>query len=176
MQNQSVSDEHMAAVERQFLSHHSALRAFVLSLLPDFAAAEDVVQETFLVVKKKAGEFHQGSNFFAWVCAIARVQVLRVRREQGRPTFSLDVIETLTRSVPDEAFDVRQLEALSHCLDRLPGHMRKLMKLRYLGGHGPNEIARLVSQTLNSVNVTLSKARAALRICVDRELRREDLA
>jgi DNA-directed RNA polymerase specialized sigma24 family protein len=54
--------------------------------------------------------------------------------------------------------------------------MQKLMKHRYLLGQGPNEIARLLTLSLSSVNVTLSKARVALRACVERQLRREDLA
>ncbi len=41
------------------------LRAFVLSLAPDFSAADDVLQETFLVVTRKAAEFEPGTNFFA---------------------------------------------------------------------------------------------------------------
>ncbi|PQJ27627.1 hypothetical protein BSZ32_03355 [Rubritalea profundi] len=55
----------------------SQLRAYIISLMPGASGAEDVLQETNLVLWEKRAKFEQGTNFRAWVCAIARLEVRR---------------------------------------------------------------------------------------------------
>lgn len=47
-----------------FVRHQTRIKGFISSLMGDFAAVPDVLQETFLVVQRKAGEFEPGSNKF----------------------------------------------------------------------------------------------------------------
>jgi RNA polymerase sigma-70 factor (ECF subfamily) len=54
-------------VQQLFVKHQSRIKAFILSLQPDFSEADDILQEVFLVVTRKAIEFKEGSNFMAWV-------------------------------------------------------------------------------------------------------------
>jgi RNA polymerase sigma-70 factor (ECF subfamily) len=151
----------------------------VFSILPDLTLSEDVVQETFLTATAKACDYRPGTNFFAWVCSIARFHVLHARRSNlraARESFPDELIEVLTSAVPDDAFESSQAQALSHCYERLPRHMRELIRLRYVSGFGPGEIGDLLKRTSDSVNATLGKARGALRECVQRELRRRGIA
>src|SRR5262245_65378843 len=67
-------------VQRLFLRHSGVLRGFILGLLPDHNRAEDVFQEVFLTVTRKAAEFVPGSNFLAWARSIARLKVLEACR------------------------------------------------------------------------------------------------
>jgi len=41
-------------VQQLFVKHQLALRAFILSLEPNFTDAEDLLQEVFLVITRKA--------------------------------------------------------------------------------------------------------------------------
>ena len=66
----SPADEQTLLVQKLFVEHFAVVRGFVLALLPDFARAEDVVQETFLTVTRKAAEFPK------WACAIAHFNLL----------------------------------------------------------------------------------------------------
>src|SRR5580698_266775 len=59
-------------VQQLFVKHQLGLRAFILSLEPNFTDAEDLLQEVFLVITRKANDFREGTNFFAWACTIAR--------------------------------------------------------------------------------------------------------
>ena len=56
--------------------HQGRLYAYVLSLLGDPDQANDVLQETNLVLWRNAGEFQMGSNFRAWAFRIAHFQVM----------------------------------------------------------------------------------------------------
>ena len=45
--NGPAPQEHTLQVQRLFVEHHMRIKGFVFALLPDFALADDVVQETF---------------------------------------------------------------------------------------------------------------------------------
>lgn len=160
-----MADAAIQRVQRLFVRHQPAIRAFALGLCGDFSLAEDVVQETFLTASAKAADFRPDSNFMAWVCTIARFKVLEV--ERGRRRFSTAAIESLAAAAPVEGFAEDRLERLLECIDKLPEKAREVVRLRYFSEHGLAEIAALLGRTAAGVNSTLVKAREALRHCVD---------
>ena len=167
--------EHVLKVQQLFVQHEGRLRAYVLSLAPDFAMAADALQETFLVVTRRAADFEIGSNFLAWARRIAMFKVLALLRDQkrGPECLSANVIETLAAAdspEDDEEQHAATLERLRECLGRLAPAARELIRLRYLNQHLPGEIALLRAQSVNAINVTLSRARVALRDCMERKL------
>lgn len=157
-----------------FVRHQPRIKGFILALLPDFAAAEDVLQETFLVVRQKAGEFEPGTNFLAWALRIARFQVMKAQaaRRRQEERFSDEVLEALADSAPLEpaVWDERRLALLPGCLERLAPQARRMVELCYRDEHGPREIARRLDWTPAAVSVALSRARKALRECIERQL------
>lgn len=169
-------DEHTLRVQQHFVRHQGALKAFVLALWPDFAEADDVLQEVFLTVTAKAHQFAEGTNFLSWARTIARYAVYEAQRKRLRLTLRPEVLATLEASCPEEFADDRRLAALVHCMQGLAPRARELVQLRYHHERAPGEIARLLSRTVNSVGVALAKARAALRECMERRLRQPDPA
>ena len=164
--------EHVSAL---FVQFSPEVRGFILALLPDLSRADDVFQETFLTVTRKAADFRPGTNFLAWACTIARYKVLeagRRRAESARP-FSEEVLESLCAVCPEPENEDRELQLLNECLEELHPHTRRAMELRYEQGHKPAEIARRLGWTAESVYVVLSRARAALRQCVERKIELE---
>ncbi|NBT12597.1 MAG: sigma-70 family RNA polymerase sigma factor [Planctomycetia bacterium] len=167
-----MSDPVVAGVQQLFVRHQSAVRAFAIALTGDFAAAEDVVQETFLTITAKAADFEAETNFVAWACAIARLKALENRRAARR--FSPAVVESLADSIPAAELgpDLGQqwLPLLLDCLKRLPPRARELIRLRYFLEQGPREIATALGRTAGGVNTALLKARDALRDCMAAKL------
>lgn len=161
-------------VQQLFVKHQLGLRAFILSLEPNFTDAEDLLQEVFLVVTRKANEFEEGTNFFAWGCSIARFKLLELLRRRARSqVLSEEVIEALCAVEQEHYFDDSRLAILQHCLEQLAPKARQMMYLRYYGEHSPAQIARLVSWTPNAVRVALSRARSVLQECLQRRMRQE---
>jgi RNA polymerase sigma-70 factor, ECF subfamily len=161
-------------VQQLFVKHQLGLRAFILSLEPNFTDAEDLLQEVFLVVTRKADEFEEGTNFFAWACTIARYKLLELLRRRARSqVLSEEVIEALCAVEPEHHFEDSRLAILQHCLEQLAPKARQMMYLRYYGEHSPAQVARLVSWTPNAVRVALSRARSVLQECLERRLRQE---
>ncbi len=171
-------DSHTLGVQRLFVQHQQQVRAFVLVLAPDFATADDAMQETFLEVSRKAGDFQMGSNFQAWVRSIAKFKVLSALRERQRADQRLadDVMEALTVSAPDDLEGQHEIAVtrLRGCIERLAPAARELVRLRYFAEHLPEAIAQLRSQSVNAINVTLARARVTLRECLERGLESQD--
>ena len=169
----TVEEAHTAAVQGLFLKFQPAIRSYILSIIPDFSLADDVVQETFLVVTRKAASFELGTSFTAWVKTIARFKALEaIRAGRGRcETLSVEVIEALGAEQAEFRGDTdERLVLLSACIRELAPQARRSIEFRYRGDHLPPEIAGLMGCTVQSVNVTLSRARAFLRECVMRKL------
>jgi RNA polymerase sigma-70 factor (ECF subfamily) len=158
-----------------FVRHQTRIKGFIASLIGDFAATEDVLQETFLVVQQKAAVFEVGTNFIAWAFQIARFQVMKAQGQHKRAAdrFSDEVLETLAASAPEVPFDESKLAVLPRCLERLAPQARRMVDLFYEHEHKPQEIARMVSWTPPAVSVALSRARRFLRECIEEQLRSE---
>ncbi len=170
-----MSDPHSQLVLQQFVRFQPRIKGLIVALLGDFAAADDVLQETFLVVQQKADEFSPDSNFLAWAFQIARFQVLKhqTQRQRSRARFSEAVLDALTASAPVEDVDDSQRVALAGCVEKLAPQARRIVDLFYQHEHSPQEIARLMDWSAAAVSVALSRARRFLRECIQQQLRGE---
>ena len=168
------SNEYTSQVQALFVRHSAALRGFVVSLVPDFAAVDDILHDTFLTITAKAAEFEIGTNFLAWAKAIARFKVLHARRAHWREIngISEEAIEALCASEPeaDAAPLERRISALTQCIEMLPPQTRRAVELRYQQAHSVPEAAQRLGWTPGSLYVVLCRARSALRECIERKL------
>ena len=150
------------------LQHTDLIRGFIRGLLPDATLADDVLQETFLTVTRKAADFQAGTSFPKWVCAIARYKVLEARRaaRRGALLLSAEAIESLAAA--DEAYepDLR-IDELEACVAGLAPSMRRVIELRYQRNHSPSEIAGIIGWKVEAVYVALSRAKRLLREMMD---------
>ncbi len=167
-------DAHLRHVQSQFLQQTNRLRGFILGLLPDRAAADDVLQEVFLIVTAKAAEFQSGTDFLAWVRTIARLKVLeqRQRRFPAAGQLTDDAWDMLAQSVHemDDVWDARR-QALERCLSELAPRALEVVQLRYSSERlSLEEVALRMSWTVGSVKVALSRAKDVLWDCVQRRM------
>lgn len=168
-QRPTAEDLHTTEVQGLFIKYQPVVRGYVLSMTPDFAMADDVMQETFLVVSRKAASFVIGTSFPAWVKTIARFKTLEAIRASGRQHEHLSeaVIDAISAESLDFPADVdRRLGLLAECIEQLAPQAKRSILFRYRNDHRPPEIASRMGCTIQSVNVTLSRARAFLRECV----------
>jgi RNA polymerase sigma-70 factor (ECF subfamily) len=89
--------------------------------------------------------------------------------KQWRP-LSDEVLDALAAAEPDRAGDDDRLPLLADCVGRLSPQGKRVIELRYQQSHKPEEIARLMQWGVESVYVALSRARSALRQCIDKKL------
>jgi RNA polymerase sigma-70 factor, ECF subfamily len=162
-----------------FLRHERSLYAFIVQLVHDYADAEDLLQNTGLVLWKKFDQYQPGTDFLAWARQIAKYEVqthLKTKR-RTRICFSSATIDLLAgdldrfRSEGD-----RRLDALRRCLDRLPRNDRDLVARCYSRQSTIQQIAQLIERPVDSVYQSLRRIRQALMHCIERRLTAEERA
>src|SRR5207302_10491456 len=82
---------------RLFLQNERRLYAYILTLLPHRADADDILQEASLVMWDKFDETNPPSDFTAWGCRIAYFKVLDFykKRQRSRVRFSQVILERI---------------------------------------------------------------------------------
>ena len=151
----------------------NSLYGYILSLLPDRAAAQDVLQEVNLTAWKKRGDFSLGTNFVAWASKIAYFHVLSHRRKMGRDrlVFDDEVLDYLAERQLERIDETdRRATALKRCLEKLPANQRALVAQRYAPGGSVQDIAATAGRKVGSISQSLYLIREALRKCVEQTL------
>jgi RNA polymerase sigma-70 factor (ECF subfamily) len=150
---------------------------YALSLVHNAADAEEILQETNLVLWRKFDEFRPGSDFARWACRIAHFEVLKYReRKSGREKlFSDSFIESLAVAM-ERSFDLldARREALSGCLTKLPERDRRLIHDRYEPRATTRSVAEAAGRSVQGTRKALHRIREALLACVERTLAAEE--
>lgn len=151
----------------------SRLYAFALSLLGDPEAANDVVQETNVVLWQKIDELPEVRSFTGWAMKVCYYQVLTVRKKQVRERllFNDDLIEQMAVDAEVMQGDIEQrLSALHECLSKLSDHQQTLINRRYRHCEPVAQIASGLGRSANHVSVMLFRIRTILMQCVENAL------
>jgi RNA polymerase sigma-70 factor, ECF subfamily len=163
---------------RLFLQNERRLYAYILTLLPHRADADDILQEASLVLWDKFDENNPPADFAAWACRIAYFKVLDFlkKRRRSRVQFSQQMLERIGETAVDHAetlqLDERR-EALQRCIDKLRPRDRDLLVQRFADGATTQSTAAQFGRSVDAVYKALSKIRQALFDCVTRALARE---
>lgn len=157
-------------------AHSRRVYAYIYSMVADWADADDIFQETGLVVLAKFDEFQKGTNFGAWACRIAYHKVLLHVRQQ-RVQDHLD--EVVLEALQDESLAMAEgvtsrLAALSDCLKELSKKDRQLVELRYHGANTVETVARKIGRTSWAVYKGLTRVHQTLLDCISSKLAQED--
>lgn len=158
---------------RSFTQSQRALYLYLLPLVGNPADADEVLQETNLVIWAKWHQFEEGTNFLAWSRAIARLEVFRFRRSRHHKLALLEegLLDQVARraEVVSDEIDLRQ-EALTECMEKLRPRDRELIRLRYAPGANGDQVAQKLGRPANSVYQSLSRIRRVLLECVNHRL------
>ncbi|MDE5592555.1 MAG: RNA polymerase sigma factor [Clostridiales bacterium] len=151
------------ALEQLVIAYGDGLIGYAYCFLHDFAAAEDVMEDTFatLIVKRK--RFVSRSPFEAYLFRIARNKCLDRLRKAKRET-RLDSIElAATADIEDDALKVVRDEKVYEAMLTLPPDYRTVLYLTYYQGFTVDEIVSALGKNKKQVYNLLSRAKAALK-------------
>jgi RNA polymerase sigma-70 factor (ECF subfamily) len=153
--------------------HQRRIFSYIYSLVPDRYDAEDLLQETSLVICEKFDDFKEGTDFVAWACQIAywRVRYSRQKFARSKVVFDQEIVDAVaqTASTMVEELDERHV-ALGNCLQKLHPRDRDLLLVRYEPGSGVEEAAKRSGRTLQTAYKALARLRKLLLDCVSTKL------
>jgi RNA polymerase sigma-70 factor, ECF subfamily len=168
--DRNASDRNELFVELLTL-HQRTLYGFIYTLVPNPADAEDLLQQTSLVLWQKFDDFDPDRSFSTWACGIAHLIVLDYLRKKrrSRVVFSDELITRLAedRRGRDDQQSLNPT-ALAGCIEELSEIDRKLIKLCYSVKRDITAAAAALGRPVASVYVSLTRVRRLLMDCLQR--------
>jgi RNA polymerase sigma-70 factor (ECF subfamily) len=152
----------------------SRLYGYIHSLVRDLNDADDLFQQTSLILWRKFDEYDPRRSFFSWACGIARFEVANFVRTRGRQRLyfsddlSLMLIEAQSEMSDEELVDRR--DALALCVEKLRQRDRELLAECYGETTGVPDASDRRGRSTQSVYNSLRRIRRALFECVSRTL------
>lgn len=150
---------------------------YALALVHNAADAEEVLQETNLVLWRKFDEYQPGTHFDAWACRIARFEALKFRQRKGtnQRLFSDQFVESLASCAEAELEHAdRRRTALAGCLARLSDKDRQLVLFRYQEKATTQSVAESLGRSVQGTRRSLHRIRTTLLECIERTLLAEE--
>lgn len=159
---------------RAFTAAQRPLFLYLLPMLGNPVDAEEVLQETNVVIWRKWHQFELGTNFIAWGRTIARLEVFRYRRNKGNKIALLDegILELVSARLESQpsTLDGRRRQALSMCIQKLKPNDREIIRLRYESDSNGDQVAKQLGRPPNSVYQSLGRIRRTLMKCIEQQV------
>ena len=161
------------AFQRLYERTAPQLLACLIRILRSRALAEDALQDVFVQVWGRAGQYESGrGSAWAWLIAIARYRAIDLQRRERRLAAEpyADVDEIPGEDEPQDALAAlgqRASKALTNCLEALQPRQRECIVLAYQGGLTHSEVAGQIGEPLGSVKSWIRRGLTALKRCLE---------
>ena len=152
-----------------YIRHRLPLLHYLLQFTSDRGLAEEVLQDTFVVVWQQAGAFEHRSRVQAWLFGIARRRLWKVVRRATPEILDDEVLETLPAPDPDPAqavLSAAEYQDIAAAIERLSPMHREVLLLSYVHELTYQELAEILGVPMGTVKSRLSNAKRALRVLV----------
>jgi RNA polymerase sigma-70 factor (ECF subfamily) len=153
------------AMRSLFARHQTRVYRFVLRLLKNETAAEDVVSEVFLDVWRQAGQFEARASVSTWLLSIARFKALTEMRRRT----NVDLNDDMMTSISDPGDDPERTllhkddaALLRRSLAQLSSAQAEVIDLVYYHGKTVAEVAEVLEIPGATVKTRMFYARKKL--------------
>ena len=176
-----MTDEEIPLI-KQFLRHQSEFMAYLMAITRSYEIAEEVFQNSAVVVMEKASSGEIIRDFRAWSKEVVRRQAFAFLQDAERKRAKTTLIEPslldqiTTIFVQDQGTEDRvhlETQALRKCIAQVDSTQRELLALRYAKRLSFQQIAGKVERTEAAVQRALSRLRKRLYDCVRSRLAAE---
>ena len=162
--------------DREFVSlmasNQRKIFSYILTLVPSFNDAEDIMQDTAALMWEKKADFTAGTDFAAWGMRIAYYKVIEFRRNMSK-SYRLMIDVGRFKNVDEEAVEKSKhidmmISKLEKCIQKLSSPDRRLIYLRYIRDLHVKEISSRLNKSIRSLYLGISRIQTVLLECVRR--------
>ena len=166
---QSVADGDPSCLATLFERHHRAVYRYFLQILRDRALCEDLVQDVFLRMLRKAGTFRNDGSFKGWMFNIARnAAVDQLRRRSQRADRPLDDAHddepSDSRSAEQAAAGTQGVALVQQALAQLPAAVQEVIWLGRFEFDNYEELGQALDCSAGAARVRMHRAMALLNL------------
>lgn len=169
----AVAGGDRTAFEKLYRATSSKLFGVCLRVLPDRAEAEDVLQEVYATVWRKAAQFDASrASSITWLAMIARnkaIDRLRATPAAAR-TAPIEVADAVADPGPSPLHVTEaavESQRLGACMDQLDSRRRSLIRTAFFEGATYEELAERIGSPLGSVKSWIRRGLIQLRACLE---------
>lgn len=158
------------ALKAVYARQATRLFGVAMAILRDRAAAADVVQDAFLKIWQRAGQFDpERGPAGAWLGQVVRNAALDAARARGREVLTDDPTlgdGTVDATALDDLSTAEDGARLRDCLGRLEPKPREGIILAFVHGLSHPEVAERLGQPLGTVKSWIRRGLLSLRMCL----------
>ncbi len=166
-----IQQQDRGALEALYNKYGGAVYSLAMRMLSDAGAAQEVTQDTFFNVWRRASSYHsQRGKVTSWLFSIAHHRTIdelrRRRRDQSQVQHGVDLTNKPSDGADDPvAYATAQYERsqLKDALHTLRVEQREVVVLAYFGGLTHSEIAKHLNQPLGTVKTRMRLGLRRLR-------------
>ena len=147
---------------------HPLVFRWALTFSRDTEEAEEITQETFILLYRKLEQYRGDSSFEGWVYQVTRSVALqgqrKTKRRQWLSESQVPGLDTVYTTDPGARVDRQRVASyIKHFFLSLPPKQREVFDLVDLQGLLPSEVAEMTGSKPAVVRANLFKARASIR-------------
>ena len=181
--NHGVSSYHRflqgdeSALELLVREYSDALVRYAYCFLQDWAASEDVMEETIVALVLKPKHFANDAAFHTYLYRVARNKCLDVLRSKRHDDVPLcDVEQVLSFSGETQLLERLEREQLYKSMQKLPADYRDVLCLCYFEGFSVLEMTKILHKTKKQIYNLLERAKKTLKKLLIKEGYYENLS
>ncbi len=165
---QAIARRDELALGLLFDRYRLILFGLLVRILNSRPEAEDILQEVFLQVWRRAADFdEQRGRPFTWLVTLARSRAIdRLRMLASRERLAASAAREVSDEASDavlDAFRSEQREIVAGALAELPEEQRRALMLAYFEGLTQSEIATRLGTPLGTVKTRMRSGMIKLR-------------
>jgi RNA polymerase sigma-70 factor (ECF subfamily) len=174
----SATSGNLQAFNTLVLTYQDAVYTVAYRIMGETSAAADAAQEAFIVAYRKLRTY-RGGSFRGWLVRIVTNQCYdELRRRQRRPSIALSLLPDADSddgpalpdsesAAPEQITEQHELQrAIQDCINALTPDQRLVLVLSDVEELDYQSIADTTGANLGTVKSRLSRARAAMRDCL----------
>ena len=176
-ENRGLSEHQADSDHERFIAdltrHHDELLGFLYSLVGNWQDAQDVLQQTSMVLWRKYDQFDPSTSFMDWATRVAFYEAKNFIRQVARDRhyFGDQLLQTLAEERRQDLANCgRRAAALQSCMNKLRSDDRDLLAQVYDQHQAVGQIASAIGVAVQSVYNRLYRLRKRLADCVQQTL------
>jgi len=147
------------AFEQLYATYNLVLYNYILRLVHERSAAEELLQESFVAIWRGAGRFRGRSSVKTWIYRIAHNQAVSwLRKNAGHESLDESQIPADEWRVDESLMAEWQAEQVAIVLDKLSANHRAVVELVFEHGLSYAEIAQIMDCPVGTVKSRMSYA------------------
>ena len=151
-------------------TYGDGLLLYLNTLVGDLGAAEELTEDTFVVLGLKRPKDKGGASFKTWLYTIGRnLAIDHLRKEKRHPSSVMEDCSPAVETVESRYLQNEEKQILHHAISRLKWDYRQVLWLIYFENFSQKEAATVLKKNVHAVETLVYRARNALREQLEKE-------